>query len=98
MVNLMPLHHLHVYTSGSIIKRTTPLVESVFCDQRYCCQRTCEFRTRYNPTRLHEALARGHIARDPPRSHQIPWLRVRLREMMKWREATGLRVISHAYN
>ena len=41
---------IHVYTPGSIIKRTTPLVESVFCDQRYCCQRTCEFRTHYNPT------------------------------------------------
>ena len=54
LVSLMPLYHLHVYTSGSIIKRTTHLVESVFCDQRYCCQRTCEFRTCYNPTRLHK--------------------------------------------
>ena len=29
----------------------------------------------------HEALAHGDIARDPTRSHQIPWLRVRLLEM-----------------
>ena len=40
-----------------------------------------------------EALARGNIAHDPARSRQIPWLRVRLREMMEWREA-----ISSAYN
>ena len=42
-------------------------------------------------------LARGDIARDPVRSRQIPWFRVRLREMMERREATGLRVISHPY-
>ena len=46
----------------------------------------------------HEALARGDIARDPARSRQIPWLRVRLREMMEWRQAVGLRTISRAYN
>ena len=43
-------------------------------------------------------LARGDIARDPVRSRQIPWFRVRLREMMERREATGLRAISRAYN
>ena len=45
-----------------------------------------------------EALAHGDIARDPAHSRQIPWLRVRLREMMEWREAAGLRAISRAYN
>ena len=45
-----------------------------------------------------EALARGDIARDPARSRQIPWLRVRLREMMEWHKATGLHAISRAYN
>ena len=43
-------------------------------------------------------LARGDIARDPVRSRQIPWFRVRLREIIERREATGLRAISHAYN
>ena len=43
-------------------------------------------------------LARGDIARDPVRSRQIPWFRVRLREMIERREASGLRAISRAYN
>ena len=33
-----------------------------------------------------EALVRGDIARDPTRLRQIPWLRVRLCEMMEWRD------------
>ena len=45
-----------------------------------------------------EALASGDIACDPTSSRQIPWLRVRLREMMEWREAMGLCAISRAYN
>ena len=45
-----------------------------------------------------EALARGDIARDPARSRQISWLRVRLREMMEWRDVAGLCAISRAYN
>ena len=45
-----------------------------------------------------EALARGDIARDPTFSRQIPCLHVRLREMMEWREAAGLRAILCAYN
>ena len=52
---------------------------------------TCAYPGGKVSTISREALARGDIARDPTRSRQIPWLCMRLREMMEWHEAAGLR-------
>ena len=77
-------------TTGKHIVQCTWWVWSCTCIHVYTGGKVCAISL--------EALARYDIVRDPTRSRKIPWLRVRLREMMEWREATGLRAISRAYN